>query len=460
VQYKLTNSGDTPLAVKLEAEIDGKSERAMDRKAILAPHSEMLLEAGTQLPKRRVKLWDFDHPNLYRLTTRLISGDIVQHEQSDRFGIRKIEITKESLLLNGERVRLVGFNRVSDSCATGNTEPRSLIVTDVDLMKRCGANMSRIMHTPQAPNMLDYLDEKGMLIIEEIPIPAEADISNHPENPLTRQWIREMIERDYNHPCIIGWSVCNECYMVYEYVRQMIAYMRENLDSHRLLTYVTNSAAGAKMNPTNEALEFVDLICHNMYFYYKQDVATVVHEKWPDKPIFFSELGIRQFGSKPDSTIPDLDKLWARIQKPYVVGGSLWTFNDYRSDYVGTPPTGIREWGVVDEQRRPKAAYYQVRRLFSPVREFTVFGGKVLIQPRSPDEIPSYTLRGYKIRWTLRDAGGSVKEHGEIPLPELKPGSPAWSTPLTARGPGLTVALIAPTGYDMVEWNSEESSLQ
>ncbi len=46
--------------------------------------------------------------------------------------------------------------------------------TDVDLMKGASAVMSRLMHVPQAPNLLDYLDEKGMLIYCEVPVWAGA----------------------------------------------------------------------------------------------------------------------------------------------------------------------------------------------------------------------------------------------------------------------------------------------
>ncbi len=66
----------------------------------------------------------------------------------------------------------------------GNTEPDELVNPDVDLMKRAGANFSRIAHNPQAPNLLRRLDEKGMLLILEIPIWGDDPLAV-PDNPLT-----------------------------------------------------------------------------------------------------------------------------------------------------------------------------------------------------------------------------------------------------------------------------------
>ena len=50
---------------------------------------------------------------------------------------------------------------------------------------------------------------------------------------------------------------------------------------------------------------------------------------------------------------------------PYVVGSSLWSYNDYRSNYKGTPESGFREWGVVDERRNKKVAYEQIKEVYS-----------------------------------------------------------------------------------------------
>jgi hypothetical protein len=108
----------------------------------------------------------------------------------------------------------------------------------------------------------------------------------------------------------------------------------------------------------------------------------------------------------------------------------------------------------VDEQRRPKAAYEQVRRLFSPVRSLTVTNGQVRLEPRAVGEIPSYRLRGYTIVCSRWDHEGVKGESGRISVPELAPGAAVWMAPLPVTGEGVRVELVAPTGYTVQDWGS------
>jgi len=443
VRYQLTNAGAKTAAVSLAVTIDGEGEPALGKSVSIPAHGELEVETETTLPKTRVQLWDFDHPNLYRLTTQLWADGKIVHEQSDCFGIRKIELTSDSLLLNGERVRLCGFNRVSDSRQFGNTEPDELVHADVDMMKRANANLARLMHFPQAPNLLDYLDEKGMMIWCEIPVWGSDDaFIKSSDLSLPKQWMTEMIERDYNHPCIIGWSVGNELRNHFQYVSNMMAFTRA-LDPQRIVTHVSNSGANGHATRSNDPITISPITLYNTYSYNK-NAATIVHGKWPEKPIFFSEFGTKQFGGSLDARINGLEEMYrlAIEGNPYVIGVSLWTFNDYRSDYPGTPPSGNREWGIVTEDRKPKAAFAQVRKLFSPVHSLTMTNGIIRLEPRSPDEAPSFTLRGYKLKW----------DGGEISLPDFKPGDPVW-TKETKLPPGAVVRLFTPTGYDVEDSN-------
>lgn len=438
VEYKITNAGDSAQDVTLASSIDGTAEAALKRSVKVAANAVTQVTARVTLPRERVRLWHFDHPNLYTLATRLSAGGKVQDEKSDRFGIRKVEVTQDSLLLNGERIRVCGFNRVADSNTTGNTEPDALVRQDVDMMKRAGANFSRIMHSPQAPNLLDYLDEKGYMIFEEIPVWGEGDPNMKTGNPLTEQWLREMIERDYNHPSIIGWSVGNELKQHYDYVDSMIKFTR-TLDPHRLVNYV--SFTGSKSSPANDPISVCDLLMYNTYSGNNGALAQNLRGKWPTLPIFFSEFGASQIGTGVNAIIPGMDKRFDTLEAlPYVIGISVWTFNDYRSNYKGTPPSGNREWGVVTVSREPKPAYWQMRKVFSPVNSLTVSNGVIRVTPRRADEIPSYTLRGYTVKW----------DGGEIALPDLKPGDPVWTSDVKVKH-GTKVKLFSPTGYDVAD---------
>ena len=455
VQYKIANSSDVTKTMHLASKIADTAVPSAETDVTLPPRSETDAHLTFAMPKETVQFWDFDHPHLYQLNTTLSEKGAMLHAESDRFGIRKIEVKSDGLYLNGEKVRLTGFNRVSDSNQYGNTEPGALVRQDVDLMKSAGANMARLMHVPQAPNLLDYLDEKGMLIFEEIPVWGNDDPNVKPDNPLTRQWLREMIDRDYNHPCIMGWSPGNEISGHYAYVKSMHDYIRRDLDSSRLLSYVSNTASRSDYGTSNDPAGICDIIMINNYWNFAAPLETV-HQRWPDKPIFFSEWGFSQIGAKPTATLPHFEAGLAKTVQshPYLIGLSIWTFNDYRSGMKGTPASGNREWGVVDVQRRPKAAYDQVRKSFSPVHALTVANGKIRIEPRSPDEVPSYALRGYQLKWTTLTADGGEAQSGVIPVPDLKPGDPPWETAFTEIS-RCKVSLITPTGYDVADWEGQ-----
>ena len=459
VSYLLHNSSATPMNGNLEASITfpGAPQTLANQKtaATLTPQGDSQAQITFDLPAASVHLWDFDHPNLYTLTTTLLANDQTLHAQTDSFGIRKVEVTPDGLLLNGERIRVAGFNRVADSYQCGNTEPNSLVHQDVDLMKGAGAVMARLIHYPEAPNLLDYLDQKGMLIYCEIPVWGGGDPQMKTNNPVTKQWLREMIDRDYNHPCIIGWSTGNELQGQYAYVDSMNKYVRGELDSSRLVGYVSNTAAEKNANPKNDPVTVSDIAMLNKYggpSAFSQ-AATAVRSKWPDKPVFFSEYGVKQIGASSNARIPKLEEIVAEMAKqPYVIGGALWTFNDYRNGFkTGGSAAGNREWGVVDIDRHPKAAYWQIRKIYSPVHSLTVDNGTVSVQPRTTQEIPSYTLRGYQLDWQILDANQKVTAEGKLPLPDLAPNAPAWSAPIPGAesATNVKVSLISPTGYDV-----------
>ncbi len=466
VKWRLENPCDQPLDVTLEPAVTAlgivrepeQAERPVVEAAAVAARvparGTAEVSATIDLKPEQVDLWHFDQPNLYVVRTTLKSGGQVLHARRDRFGIRHVALKPDGLYLNGERIRVPGFNRVSDSPRTGNTEPDELVRLDVDLMKRAGAVFSRLMHSPQAPNLNDYLDEKGLMIIGEIPVWGYGDPQVVEDNPLTKQWLADMIARDYNHPSIIGWSTGNEIVDNFDYVRSMNGYVRRELDPHRIVTYVSYTAFREDYNPGNDGVTHSDLAMLNVYAkepHVFLDQIRKVRRDWPEKPVFLSEFGVEQIGAGEAAVIPRFAEIWEALGKePYVIGGALWTFNDYRSDYEGTPASGNREWGVVDVERRPKAAYDEVRRAFAPVRALRFDAQRIVLTPRKVDELPSYTLRGYRLEWSAQAGEGGAKTTGAIALPPIAPGATEWKIEAPAAGL-VSVRLVTPTDYAVAD---------
>ena len=133
-------------------------------------------------------------------------------EDSDTFGLRKIEIRDRRLFVNGEQVRLTGLARHEDSLSEGLAETPGMMRNDYDDMRSLQVTLTRPVHYPQNPFILDYADRHGILLIPEIPMWqfSEGQMSDPKIIALAEKQMQEMIEQAENHPSIFAWSVCNE----------------------------------------------------------------------------------------------------------------------------------------------------------------------------------------------------------------------------------------------------------
>src|ERR1035437_5816522 len=250
---------------------------------------------------REPRLWHFDHPNLYRLDAELGEG----HSLDTTFGIRKIEIRDSAFYLNGERVRLMGVERMAGSNPEyGMAEPVGWIEHDHADMKHLNCAFTRV-HWPQDKRVLDHCDRHGILMQSEIPAwgpdtfdgmgaQPDADIM---ENGLEQ--LREMIARDFNHPSVVVWGLCNEIGgqnpPAYQFAKRMLEEAKR-LDPGRLCSYASESL---RNTPQRDVAALMDFIETNEYYgsWYPgraEDVARhldEIHLAFPGKPIVVSEYG-------------------------------------------------------------------------------------------------------------------------------------------------------------------------
>src|SRR6266403_2237465 len=161
------------------------------------------------------KLWHFDHPNLYRLIFSITGGQET-HRISATFGVRKLEVKDTRFYLNGERVRLMGVERMAGSNPEfGMAEPSEWIMHDHDDLKHLNCVFTRV-HWPQDKRVRDYCDRHGILMQSEIPAwgyDTFAGMGAEPDADILQnalEQLREMIARDRNHPSVVVWGLCNE----------------------------------------------------------------------------------------------------------------------------------------------------------------------------------------------------------------------------------------------------------
>lgn len=380
IKYKIENNGDDPAKAIVKPTI--KDVNLNDLAVEVKGNSTTITEIKFTRSLIDFKLWHFNSPNLYQLKSELFFEGETVDKAEDNFGIRKFEVRGVQFYLNNEAVRMNGVNRVHDHPIYGNTEPDKLIKKDMKDIQSLGCNFSRLMHAPLSKNLLDYCDKNGFLLVEEIPVWGDDDPQSFPNNPLTKQWMADMIERDFNHPSVVAWSVGNELRDAatpwedkaltksqYDYVNSMLDFV-QTLDTTRLKTYVTITSY-RKGEIGSEPYEKVDFISMNSYGK-APELAVITHKKFPGKPIFVSEIGIKQIGAGSTAELGEdlINQISELKQYPWVSGVSLWSYNDYRSNYKGTPASGFREWGIVDAfRKKKKKAYAQLKALYKDWEE-------------------------------------------------------------------------------------------
>lgn len=469
IKVALSNSSEVDKALNIQINIQrqGKKVAKGNLKVTIPAHTEKQIATWSYtLPKSKVELWHFDFPHLYDSEVSLIEEEEILHSISDRFGIRKVELKGLELLLNGERIRPVGFNVVPEDRFTGNTLPMERIKEDVDLMKSLGANMARLSHVSLPKEYLDYLDEKGILVFEEVGLWGK-DALVDPEHPKPKEWLRRIIETNYNHPSIVGWSVGNEIGhpdknpKVNAYVKSAVG-LAKSLDPNRLVVYASNTA---QKFPT-DAIGYTDLGMINAYGGWENaaDHAWEYHQK----PIFISEFGHRLNDEDPNiGDIPAEKMMNSFRNKDYVLGASLWTLNDYRSDYHGdsgwkTPPSQNRAWGVVTSFRKKKRGFYSIQNQFAPIKNLSLTKidsekrqASVSIKPREKLDIPANVLRNSQIEWTIFNDDLTAIATKKKAVKTITPGDDSFEIPITWDSKEglsmLNVSFLDPQGYKVLE---------
>lgn len=350
---------------------------------------EGLATADLNLPD--AQHWTPDTPHLLEIEVEALSADGgIVDAVNIRTGLREVRVDGASLLLNGEPLVLRGFGKHEDSPMRGRGLDLPQLVRDFQLLKWCGANSVRTSHYPYADEFYDLCDELGVLVIDEC-FSINLDFRKADERTLQahKDAIEALIARDYNHPCVIAWSLANEpgylgeeVYAVASapYWQALFAYARA-LDGTRPFTQANVEYAGEN----DPAFGEVDFISINRYYGWytlpgQLDAAAARLQGELDrlsaygKPVFVSEFGADALAGA-HATTPQLftedyqsdfiAAYWGVISRhPASIGGHVWAFADFRTAQHSRRVV-FNHKGVFTRTREPKKAAYRVRDLWA-----------------------------------------------------------------------------------------------
>ena len=158
------------------------------------------------------ELWNVGEPNLYELNLCVYDSDNnLKDEYTQRVGIRKIEVKGNEFLINEKPVYFKGFGKHEDFHIIGKGNCDAVNIRDFELMKWINANSFRTSHYPYSEDILDLADEYGFLVISETPaVSLNFKFANERTLEVHKKVLIELIERDYNHPSVVMWSLANE----------------------------------------------------------------------------------------------------------------------------------------------------------------------------------------------------------------------------------------------------------
>ena len=181
-----------------------------DGKEVASASTETLGQTATlTLNLSEKHLWEVGKGGLYSLNLSF-GGD----EISSYFGLREVKLTDNAININGEPVfqRLVldqGF--YPDGIYTAPSA--EALKNDILLSMEVGFNGARLHQKIFEPLFLHYCDELGYIVWGEHGNWG-ADHTNFESLRYFLLEIEEEIERDFNHPSLIGWCPYNETWDV------------------------------------------------------------------------------------------------------------------------------------------------------------------------------------------------------------------------------------------------------
>lgn len=166
-------------------------------------------EAVFTLTLDNARLWTPETPNLY--TCRVNFADDVVTET---FGVRKVEWGTDGFLLNGKRYIIQGACIHHDNGLLGAVCDPDAVARKVRLLKENGYNAIRSAHNPCSKALLTECDRQGMLVMDEYIDHWYIHKTEHDYVDYFDDWwhqdLTDMVEKDYNHPCVVLYSTGNE----------------------------------------------------------------------------------------------------------------------------------------------------------------------------------------------------------------------------------------------------------
>ena len=309
-------------------------------------------------------LWNPEFPNRYQVVVSIMDGKKVIHYVTQKFGFRTVELKEsDGIYVNGAKIMMRGICRHTFWPSSGRTSSKLLAIEDVNLMKDMNMNSVRMSHYPPDQYFLDVCDSLGLFVLDEL-----AGWQAYYDTPTAQRLVKELVERDVNHPSIILWDNGNEGGFNKEVRGDYALYDPQKR---------TVIEPWAIVNGTNTK--------HYPGYAYVENALT------KGKEIYFPTEFLH--GLYDGGHGAGLDDQWnLMLSKPLSAGAFLWVFADEgveRKDLNDSIDTDGNRGpdGILGPYHEKEGSYYTVKEIWSPVHFnetdlTTSFNGKFSITNR------------------------------------------------------------------------------
>ena len=277
------------------------------------PVSKNVAQAQITVPS--VKQWSAEAPWLYTLKVTSFDKKGQTETASIEIGFRDVAVKDGQLLVNGQPVLIKGANRHEMNPYKGYVVSEADMIQDIQVMKRLNINAVRTCHYPDDPMWYTLCDRYGLYVVDEANIESHGmgygkeSLANDPDYELAHlERIRRVVQRDFNHPSVIIWSMGNEAgngpnfFKGYDLIKSM--------DTSRPVQY--ERAEGASNT---------DIMCP---MYWDHNWCEKYSASNPDRPLIQCE-----YAHAMGNSMGGLKEYWDLVRKyPSYQGGFIWDFVD------------------------------------------------------------------------------------------------------------------------------------
>lgn len=362
-------------------------------------------------------LWSAEDPNLYTLTVRADTRKEAVDFTEIPFGFRTVEVVGNQLLVNGKPVLIKGADRHELSPSGGYIVTEAEMIRDIRIMKELNINAVRTCHYPDDPRWLALCDRYGLYVVDEGNIESHGmgyrDGETLAQDPQFRaaHLIRDqrMVQRDFNHPSVIVWSLGNEAGPGPNFV-----------DCYNWIKAYDPSRPVQYENALMTRYDCSDIVCP---MYWSPDKSEEYVSGRPDRPLIQCE-----YAHAMGNSMGNFKEYWDLVRKyPAYQGGFIWDFQDqalwngeffaFGGDFDPAAPSdgSFNCNGVIAADRSLHPHAYEVRYQY---RDILTSGTPEALEVHN--EFFFKDLSNVRLLWTLEADGVPVRS-GVVEKLSVKP---------------------------------------